>query len=268
MKKKTIKIFGIATVLTLMLVSGAFFVYHNVSAQASTPASPATPGLRDGMQGGVSQQELATALGIDLPTLQAAYKSANTEALKEAVSKGLITQQQADQITARGLDQRPIGGFGKSGANGIDYNSLLANALGITVEKLQAATQQAFKTNLDDAVKNGKMTQDQVDLIEGQRALYSSFKFTSAMQSAFSAAVNQAVTVGTITQAQADQILKSETGKSPMGGFGGPGMLGGSHNFGRPGMSGNFGGAGRRGTFKGGDGASPAAPTATPSSGA
>jgi len=55
------------------------------------------------MLGGFSQQELATALGIDLPTLQAAYKSANTEALKEAVSKGLITQQQADQITARAL---------------------------------------------------------------------------------------------------------------------------------------------------------------------
>jgi hypothetical protein len=249
-----------------LLVSGAFVVYHNVSAQAPTPTTPGRPGFGwafgGGMMGGVSQQNLAAALGIDLPTLQAAYKTANTEALKEAVSKNLITQAQSDQITARGLDKGPVGGFARFGANGIDYNSLLANALGITTDKLQAANQQAFKTNLDAAVTAGKMTQAQADAIEGHNALYSNSKFITAIQSAFTAAVNQAVTDGVITQAQADQILKNGAGNGMMNGFNGRGMLGSFRGFR------GSGGQGRRGSFNGGKGASPAAPTATPSSGA
>ena len=48
----------------------------------------------DGPHGGkvgYSQQNLADALGIDLIELQAAYETANTEALKLAVEQGLIT---------------------------------------------------------------------------------------------------------------------------------------------------------------------------------
>ncbi len=39
---------------------------------------------------GYTQSDLATALGIDLTRLQAAYQSANSEALKQAIAKGLI----------------------------------------------------------------------------------------------------------------------------------------------------------------------------------
>jgi hypothetical protein len=181
-------------------------------------------GERGGM---VADQDLATALGVTTEQLQAAYKTANAEALKEAVSKGLITQAQADQMTADGFGPRHFGD-----KDGIDYNALLAKALGITTEKLQAAMQQVENTNLDNAVKNGTMTQAQADMIKAQNALRNDTKFQSSMQSAYEAAIKQAVTDGVITQAQADAILQQQ----PKWGGGGPGFDGGHGRGGRDGF--------------------------------
>ena len=227
MQRKKFVMFGIIGALLLGLAGGAL-AYYNVSAQAPTP-TPNTPGKgpRGGFPGGYSEQDLATALGIDVTKLQAAYTAANTEALKEAVSKGLITQDQADKMTARGINSRPMGGFGRPGASGIDYNTLLANALGISTDQLQAAYKQAFDTNLDNAVKAGTITQAQADLEKGRNALSSNAKFQASLQSAYAAAVKQAVTDGVITQSQADQILKGQSGKGLPGGFGGFGGFGG-----------------------------------------
>lgn len=266
MHRKKFVMFGIIGALLLGLAGGAL-AYYNVSAQAPTP-TPNAPngqaqpgkGTRGGFPGGYSEQDLATALGIDVTKLQAAYAAANTEALKEAVSKGLITQAQADQITARGINNRPLGGFGLPANSGIDYNAILANALGISTDRLQAAYTKAFNTNLDNAVKAGTITQAQADLQKGRNALSNNAKFQASLQSAYEAAVKQAVTDGVITQAQADQILKDQSGKGFPGGFG-PQGLGG---FGGP------GGFGPRG-FGGGTGGkraprNPAQPTSTPGS--
>jgi hypothetical protein len=216
------------------------------------------------MHGGYSEQDLATALGITTDQLQAAYTAANTAAVKEAVSKGLITQAQADQITSNGGDLRQLERFGVfNGTNALDYNALLANALGVTTDKLKAAQQQAVNTNLDNAVKNGNMTQAQADEIKGRNALANDAKFQAAMKTAYEAALKQAVSDGVITQAQADAILQSQ---SQQGGFfgGGPGF-GPGPDFG-PGHGGH-GGFGRP-DFNGGPGFNPnnPAPTATPSS--
>jgi hypothetical protein len=266
MHRKKFVLFGIIGALLLGLAGGAV-AYYNVSAQAPTPA-PTTPanGPRGGFPGGYSQQDLATALGIDVTKLQAAYAAANTEALKEAVSKGLITQAQSDQITARGINNRPVGGFGRPGTSGIAYNTLLANALGISTDQLQAAYTQAFNTNLDNAVKAGTITQAQADLEKGRNALSNNAKFQASLQSAYEAAVKQAVTDGVITQAQADQILKDQSGKGFPGGFGGLGVFGAQGLGG----SGGPGGFAPRG-FGGGTGGKrtprkPAQPTATPGS--
>jgi len=265
---KKFVLFGIIGAVLLGLTGGAL-VFSNVFAQAPAP-TPTTPngqvqpgpgwGLRGGgFGGGYSEQDLATALGIDVTKLQAAYASANAEALKEAVSKGLITQAQADEITARGINNRPLGGFGLGANSGIDYNSLLANALGITSDQLQAAYTKAIDTNLDNAVKAGTITQAQADLEKGQYALSNDTKFQASMQAAYQAAVKQAVTDGVITQAQADQLLQNQTGKSAfpgiLGGFGG---FGGRGGFGR----GGFGG----GTNGNSTPQTPAQPTATPGS--
>jgi hypothetical protein len=258
MHRKKFIVCGIIGALLLGLAGGAL-AYYNVSAQATTPA-PNTPGgqgqpgkgPRAGFPGGYSQQDLATALGIDVTTLQAAYKTANTEALKEAVSKGLITQDQAYKMTAKGIDQRPLGGFGRPETNGIDYNAILANALGISTDQLQVAYTKAFNTNVDNAVKSGTLTQAQADLEKGRNALSSNAKFQASLQSAYEVAIKQAVTDGVITQDQADQILKDQSSKGFPGGFGGSG------GFGRRGF-GDY--PGSKQTPQ-----NPAQPTATPGS--
>jgi hypothetical protein len=177
--------------------------------------------------GGIPDQDLATALNITVDKLTAAYQTANTEALKQAVSKGLLTQAQADQMALR-MGRHPVGGFGRMGMNGIDYNALLANALGITPDQLKAASLQAFNANLDTAVKAGKLTQAQADNMKAQNALAGDAKFQAGLQDAYKAALEQAVTDGVITQAQADQMLQQQS-KIGAPGFG-PGFFQG---FGR-----------------------------------
>lgn len=191
----------------------------------------------DGLHGGklgYSQQDLADALGVDLTTLQAAYTSANTEALKLAVEQGLITQAQADEITTRGLSNGPVGGFkhfaaDDAQAGAIDYNTLLAKALGITTDQLNAAYLKAENTAIDNALTAGTITQAQADLMKGRAALAADSTFQSSIQSAYKAAVQQAVTAGIITQAQADAILQAQQNQSGSGLFGLGEGFGGHH---------------------------------------
>ncbi len=261
-------------VVGAMAIAGAFgaILYQNVSAQAPTPTatpsaqnnatSPAQPGTtqaqpgagkgnRGNFQGTNQDQQLADALGITLDKLQSAEKSASAEALKQAVAKGLLTQAQADQIAAGPDGGMHFRGMKDAATSGIDYNALLANALGITSDQLKAAQQKVFDANLASAVSSGAMTQDQADLIKARQALESNSKFQSSLQSAYTAAVQQAVTDGVITQAQADAILKAQ---STMGfGMGGRG-------FGFDGGFGGRGGHGRGGPNGAGSQTSPSTP--------
>jgi len=158
---------------------------------------------------------------------------------------------------------------GRGGPNGwgADMDKYLADALGITVEELQAARQKAEAAALADAVKNGDLTQEQADLIAARNALKAYInpealmarvlgmteaelqaarqsgktmqdlatekgltqdQVKTAMDEAFKAAVAQAVTDGVITQAQADQISSEGFGRGgPMGEPGGHGGRGG-----------------------------------------
>ena len=264
MKVKTLFLALLGCAVVIALVLGAYTV-RAVFAQTATPTpAPGQPGWGKGFRGagfGYSDQDLATALGISVDKLQAAYQSAGAEALKEAVSKGLLTQQQADQLSQR-LNGRPFPGFGRFNASGIDYNALLAKALGISTDQLQAGYQKAFTTAVNAAVKSGRLTQAQADGMLGRYALANNSKFQSSLQAAFVAAVNQAVKDGIITQAQADQILKSQ---STSGARGFP--FGGGKFFGGPGGPGGFGGFhgfGRRNGFNKGPNAKPT-PTASPS---
>jgi hypothetical protein len=228
--------------------------------QASVPATASLNGVNGGhgmMGGAVTDQELATALGIDLTKLQAAYTTATSDALAQAVSSGQITQSQADQLKTNG--SRFSGNFGPFQITGVDYNALLAKALGITTDQLQAGYVKAYNTAIDARVTSGNLTQAQADLLKGEYAFYNNSKYQTAMQSAFTAAVSQAVTDGVITQSQADQILKNNTGTNfgMFGGMGGHGGFGG----GKGGRGGPGGFGGGRGGF-GQNGTNPAAPTA------
>ncbi|HLE52774.1 MAG TPA: hypothetical protein VI755_11965 [Anaerolineales bacterium] len=235
--------------LGALAVAAVFGVVAYRSANAAAPAAitPIVNGYAhfDRGIGGYNNEDLADALGVSVDALNTAYQKATDAALDQAVEDGLITQAQADQIRDRGA-AFPMGGRwgGWLSQNGIDFDALLADALGITVEKLQEAYIQAFEARIDQAVADGNLTQEKADLMKGRRALFSSESFRSAIQSAFESAVKQAVSAGVITQAQADLILKNETnlgfpgfrGFGGFPGFGGFGEFNGPHGFGRHGL--------------------------------
>lgn len=63
------------------------------------------------------------------------------------------------------------GGFSRGGSDaarmaGPSQDTYLADALGITAEELQAAQQQAAEAGIDQAVADGKLTQEQADQIK------------------------------------------------------------------------------------------------------
>ncbi len=252
--KKIIPIAAVSLLAVAVLIGVVGYRVVN----AAAPAARSYTMLAHGARGGFSDQELADALGVSLETLQAAYTTADTAALKQAVDQGLLTQAQADALAARGRRMLGPRGFG---GGAIDYDALLADALGISVDKLQAAYTQAFTTRINTAVANGDMTQEQADLALGRSALFGNSDFQTAMQSAFEAAVNQAVKSGVITQSQADQILShmNAAGTKGFGGFGGFEGFGGRGPHGRPGGPG--------GGWLPKDNQNNSAPSTTPSSG-
>jgi hypothetical protein len=270
MDRKKIATVLVGGTLALVTVFGAV-TYRVVNAQATTPTpnTPASPSTgsqrgfgREMHFGGYTNADLAAALGITTDQFTTAQQSATSEALKQAVAAGLITQAQADQFSQNFGNGFPLRGLPFLKNSTIDYDALLASALNISVDDLKAGYQKAYNTNLDTAVTNGSITQEQADQAKGSYALENNAKFQASMKSAYEAAVNQAVADGVITQAQADLILKNSSNLhfGGMGGFGGPGGRGGHGGHGGPGDWG-VGAPANPGT------SSQSAPSVSPSSG-
>lgn len=194
---------------------------------------PAGFGRRGGFGGLIDHEALlADALGISVEDLQAAQQQAYEAAVQQALDEGLITQAQADRLLQRtGFGQRGSGFHGWFGGD-IDYQALLAEALGISVEDLQAAQEQAQEAAIQQALDEGLITQEEADLMQAFEQL------KSYLDEARTTAIAQAVADGVITQEQADQILSNE-GRGFRGpGFydgHGPGWFGGLRGNGHPG---------------------------------
>ncbi|MCB0002455.1 MAG: hypothetical protein KDH86_07865 [Anaerolineae bacterium] len=214
--KKWLAIAGIGMAV-MMLVAIALPV-----AAASNVAAPVAHG-RGWNEGVNGQTYLADALGITAEELQAAQQKAGEAALQQAVAEGLLTQEQADAMQARGLGMMHAQAFGRGMAGNIDGQALLADALGISVADLQAAQQKAENTALDQAVTDGRITQEQADQMKAHAAFRQYLNQDDVQQtlrSAYEAVVQQAVTAGVITQEQADAILSNNHGFGGMHGFG------------------------------------------------
>jgi hypothetical protein len=246
--KNTWKTLAIGGVAAAAIVAGSLWVADNVSASTTTTTplqwvqdlATERGGRGGGLRGmggpGEDGALLAEALGITEEELQAAHEEAMTAAIDQAVEQGLLTQEQADAIKERSDGRLPgMRGFGRFG-NEIDYNALLADALGITVEELDAARETAMNNRLEQAVADGDITQEQADLMKAQFALRE--YMADRMQAAYDEALEQAVEDGVITQEQAD-LLESQQGGFGRG-FGRPGDFGGrgGHHGGRGGMRG------------------------------
>jgi len=196
-----------------------------------------TPGPQAG------DQFLADALGITVEELQVAQQKANDAALAQAVEQGLLTQEQADAIKAR--DGRfPFAMIRQFGLKAdIDMDALLADALGVTPDELTAARQTARDAALDQAVADGKLTQEQADQMKAAQALrdyLAQSDLQAQMRSLMEEKVNQAVQDGVITQEQADQFLQNEHGFGPFSfagkpPFGAMGAMGDMGDMGGPG---------------------------------
>ncbi len=240
----------IATALSGLAIAGivaatALAFPQSTNAQTDTPAAvtaTATPstaapsgrgernGATDSRIGGDTY--LAEALGITQAELQTAQTAARTAAIKQAVTDGLITQAQAD-AWLNGTGGQRGSRLDLRGVN-LDTDKYLADALGITVDELNTAQEKAQAAELAQAVTDGRMTQEQADLVTAKRALQQYVQDQGLWEQAVASAVKD----GVITQAQADAILAdAKPGAFDFGGMG-RGGKGGMHGMGRGGHGG------------------------------
>jgi hypothetical protein len=224
---------------------------------------------------------LAETLGITTDELDAAYDTARTAATEQAVEEGLITRERADNMLVWG--DRGIFGFSFKGmarmpggvdTGVIDEHALLADALGITTEKLTAGREQANEAAMAQAVDEGIITLEQATAMQSRKDLagyldrdallagalgmtldeletaYGDGETMSSLMAekgldaaavrngviaAHKAALAEAVTDGVITQEQADEMPSVDQ----MGGFNTwgsrmPGKMGGRGGFEMP----------------------------------
>jgi len=273
-KKRFVLVLGGLALVVTMMGLWLFGIPTTASAAANlqTVTQSAMPGLLGegylnhgggwdfpGIEGGDIdyQQLLADALGITVDELQAAYQTARDAAIEKAVEEGLITHEQADNM-------KVWGGFGRRGGfpgfdrapkgaanDTIDENALLASALGITADELQAARETANQAAIEQAIAEGLITQEQADAIQARKTLMTYLNretllakalgmtveelqaahadgetLTTLMsekgldaaavrerlQTAYAEALAQAVEDGVITQEQADEMSRNGYG--------------------------------------------------------
>ena len=214
------------------------------------------------------QSELAEALGITVDELETAQETAVNVDIDQALEAGLITEAQATRLRERSAEMgfayrgvgRSVHRMGQAGdeADMIDPQALLADALGITVDELEAAQQEARDAALDQALADGRVTEEQVALMQARQALADYIDqheltaqalgitadelaaareagtsmqdlldeqglepadFRTALDEAHAAAIELAVADGVITQEQADALEEQSSGRR--GGFSG-----------------------------------------------
>lgn len=224
-KTRAFLIVGGLIILLIGLLATVTMV-RTVLAQTATPEAttpsdddtdiPALPFGRPGRLGqpggfghsgsrGGGDEYLAEALGITVEELQAARETAYAAYLADAVAAGEITQAQADELLAR---QRL--------SSYIDHETLVAEALGLSVEELETAL--ADGQSLSDLMTAQGLTAETLQ---------------TAIQTAYEAAIARAVADGVITQAQADAYLSASPNFGLFGGHHGFGGGRGRHGHGR-----------------------------------
>ena len=222
MKMSKSKIIVLAVVVGVLALSAMAFTPLTGLANAQT-AAQTDPDEDVDTTGTGPRQALADALGVTVEELNAAYKTAAQQAIKDAVNealeKDLITQERADKILNAlengdgRLRKHVLAGM----VLGDKLDAQVAEELGISLEDFQAAKDQVFSNMIAQAVEDGKMTQTMADLLTARQAASSYFE--EARVSAYQSAVEAALSAGAIDQTQADLLLDN-VGSGFPGGFG------------------------------------------------
>ncbi len=207
---------AVALVATVMLAAAAAVFAPGVTRAAAAVQQIEQRGF-GGQDGGSTL--LAEALGISVEELEAAQAQATNAAIDQALAEGLITEEQAAQLRERSDRFGPLRNFARLDNDVINYDALLADALGISVDALDAAKQSAQEAALVQAVENGRLSQEEADLIQARQAIRETLR--ERVQGVYEEVVNESVADGAITQAQADALLSSERGFGFERGFGG-----------------------------------------------
>jgi hypothetical protein len=221
---------GLGAMLALAIAIGGIAVFaQDDDPETVAPEGEADSGVLPWSRGfhaevrsfrGQDGELLAEALGITVDELEAAQEEARLAAIDQALAAGTITEEQAEQLReASGL-------FGRRGPHMGASSELLAEALGISIEELQAAQAEVRAARLAELVEAGVITQEEADLMAAREALQSYVDqeaLSTALQNAYEDAVAAALADGAITEAQAGQLLE----EMPTFGFGLRGFFGG-----------------------------------------
>ncbi len=187
----------IAGLGTAVVSLGLTVAVGTAMAQTATPpAQTATPPAQTQAKANyqnVFLDKLAADLGTTTDKLKSAFTQARNDTVDQEVKDGKLTQQQADRIKANtnagpGFGFRGFPGGERRGERGIGFmgggqeQAAIAKALGMTQQDLanqlhsgktlaqlaqgkeqavKDAIVNTIKPRLDQAVKNGRMTQDQ-----------------------------------------------------------------------------------------------------------
>ena len=146
-------------------------------------------------------QALAEALDISVEQLETALEQAREMALQDAVEKGVLSEEQAEQIRNRETE-RP-----RAPGPGMGRGAYLAEALRISESELAQAMDQAHETCIEQALEEGSITDEEAEMIRAGKTLRR--YLTDAMAEVFEKALGQAVADGAITQAQADKLSEA-----------------------------------------------------------
>lgn len=158
--------------------------------------------LQAAHEAGKRLPNLVDELGLDMGTVLADIRAGVEAAIQQAVIDGTLTQAQADRILEQ-IEMRVLA------HELIDRQVLVAAALGMTVDELEAARADG-KTLADLAAEQG------MDMSA----------IRTAVQAGREAVIAQALNDGTITQEQADWLLShpgaglGPRGRGPRGGHG------------------------------------------------
>jgi hypothetical protein len=242
MIRNKLAVLGLSGLMIAGLLAGAAASYAQtdepaVETPSATEESTTIPESRGGARLRVDDEALAETLSITVEELDAAKETARIAMIDQAVADGLITEAEGEALKLEDTGFSPL-----ARSFGYDKDEYLADALGITVEELEADEFDAYAALVAAAVEAGAITQEEADLLLAEKAAGNRLDedaLNAAVRAAYADALAEAVAAGDITQAQADALLAQLETQTFNFGIGGGGRRG--HGHGGPGGRGGFG---------------------------